>query len=87
MRGKGRREALVLRFEPRTQEGAVESEDCGVMTGVRGARVVAEPRGMPTRDYFVSMKVSSVSSRASHHLVWCTGAWLPVTGDGCEWSR
>ncbi len=37
--------------------------------------------------YLVSMKVSSESSRASHHFVWCTGACTPVTGDTCEWSR
>ena len=55
----------------------------GTAQGLRGSGL-PEPRAVPDTSYFVSMKVSSVSSMASHHFVWCTGAWTPVTGDGWE---
>ena len=63
---------------------ATQGPPCG------GPCAVAARAGRPragTRSYLVSMKVSSESSRASHHFVWCTGACTPVTGDTCEWSR
>ena len=62
--------------------GAVRSANFEAMVGARGTRARAEPRAVPDASYFVSMKVSSVSSMASHHFVWCTGACTPVTGDG-----